>query len=217
MPLSPAGSGPQPVRVLVVDDHPVVRDGVGLLVRHDPEITIVGDARTGAQAVRRAAELRPDVVLLDLRLPDMLAPEVIERLRREVLHVQVLVFTAYGDHAAVQAALSRGAGGCLLKDATTPDLAAAIRCVAAGGRVIDPRLAGADSPALRSRLQGVGITQREYDVLRQVAMGRTNPEIAEELGLTRNTVKTYLQVAMQKLGAHNRVEAIAKAGEFGLL
>ncbi|MFF0793680.1 response regulator [Streptomyces spiralis] len=217
MPVSASGTAQQPVRVLVVDDHPVVRDGVGLLVRHDPGIVIVRSARTGAEAVARVASLRPDVVLLDLRLPDMLAPEVIERLRREVSEVQVLIFTAYGDHAAVQTALARGAGGCLLKDAATPDLAAAIRQVAAGGRVIDPRLTTPDSPELRRRLREVGITRREYDVLRQVAMGRTNPEIAEELSLARNTVKTYLQVAMQKLGARNRVEAIAKAGEAGLL
>lgn len=218
---APATTTPQrrrPVRVLVVDDHPIVRDGVRLLVRHDPRIEVVGSAQTGAEAVRRTLELRPDVVLLDLRLPDMLAPEVLEMLHREAPGVRVLLFTAYSDHAAIRTALARGADGCLLKDAATPDIAAAIHGVAAGNRVIDPRLSASDGDAdLRTRLQETGITRREYDVLRLVAMGRTNPEIAVELNLARNTVKTYLQAAMHKLGARNRVEAIAKASEARLL
>lgn len=208
----------EPIRVLVVDDHPVVREGVGLLVRHAPDITVLGTARTGAEAIEQVAEVRPDVVLLDLRLPDMLAPEVIGGLLREMPDVRVLIFTAYGEHAAVQAALARGAYGCLLKDVVTTDLAGAIRQVAAGNRVIDPRLcAPGDAPVSHRPAAESGVTRREYDVLRLVSMGRTNPEIAEELGLTRNTVKTYLQSAMRKLGARNRVEAIAKASEAGLL
>ncbi|MEU8621883.1 response regulator transcription factor [Streptomyces sp. NPDC048623] len=207
----------RPVRILVADDHPVVCDGVRLLLRHDPRITVVGSAQTGAEAVRQAVELRPDVVLLDLRLPDMLAPEVIDRLRDEAPGVRVLLFTAYGDHAGVRTALDHGADGCLLKDAATTDLTAAIHKVAAGTPVMDPRLSAPDDTDLHRHLQEAGITRREYDVLRLVAMGHTNPEIAEELHLARNTVKTYLQAAMHKLGARNRVEAIARAGEARLL
>lgn len=217
MPVTAATARPEPLRVLVADDHPVVRDGVGLLVRHDPGIEIVGSAQSGAETVQRTLELHPDVILLDLRLPDMLAPEVIDRLRRAAPEVRVLLFTAYGDHAAVRTALAKGATGCLLKDAATPDLAAALHQVAAGVRVVDPRLSGPGDPGVDRRIQETGLTRREYDVLRLVAMGLTNPEIAAELDLARNTVKTYLQVAMHKLGARNRVEAIAKAGEAHLL
>lgn len=205
------------IRVLVVDDHPVVTDGVRLLLRADQTITIVGDARTGRDAVEAATVLRPDVVLLDLRLPDMLATEVIRRLRGRAPDARVVLFTAHGDHAALRAAIEAGVSGCLLKDASTTDLAAAIHRVACGLTVMDPRLAPATPARLREALYRAGLTRREYDVLRLVAAGQTNPEIGDELGLARNTVKTYLQSAMGKLGARNRVEAIAKASEARLL
>ncbi|GAA1189976.1 response regulator [Prauserella alba] len=202
--------------VLVVDDHPVVRDGVTLLLRTDPTLTIAGAAESGHAAIERVAELRPDLVLLDLRLPDMLAPEVVAGLRAAHPGVRVVVFTAHGDHQGVVAALEAGAHGGLLKDVAGTDLVAALRRVLRGERVIDPRImpdAGQRSDALARS----GLTRREYEVLRLAAQGRTNPEIADVTGLTRNTVKTYLQSALHKLGARNRVEAIGKASEAGLL
>ncbi|MBB3661636.1 DNA-binding NarL/FixJ family response regulator [Prauserella sediminis] len=202
--------------VLVVDDHPVVRDGVTLLLRTDPALTIAGAAESGHAAIERVAELRPDLVLLDLRLPDMLAPEVVAGLRAAHPGVRVVVFTAHGDHQGVVAALEAGAHGGLLKDVAGTDLVAALRRVLRGERVIDPRImpdAGQRSDALARS----GLTRREYEVLRLAAQGRTNPEIANVTGLTRNTVKTYLQSALHKLGARNRVEAIGKASEAGLL
>lgn len=214
-------SGPQQSQrdaldVLVVDDHPVVRDGVALLLRADPSVRVVGGAESGRAALDAAGELAPDVVLLDLRLPDMLAPEVVTGLRTRAPGAKVLVFTAHGDHDGVRAALDAGAHGCLLKDAGTTDLVSAVRRVVAGERVIDPRvLPGSAAPD--GALARTGLTRREYEVLRLVAQGRTNPEIGEALGLARNTVKTYLQTALHKLGARNRVEAIGKASEAGLL
>lgn len=205
------------LRVLVVDDHPVVTDGVGMLLRPDESIVIAGSARSGKQAERLAAQLRPDIVLLDLRLPDMLGTEAIGALRAAVPGVKVVLFTAYSDHAALPTALEAGAHGCLLKDSSITDLAAALHRVAAGARVVDPRLRGGSSARLRESLYRTGLTRREYEVLRRVALGRTNPEVAEDLDITRNTVKTYLQSAMGKLGARNRVEAIAKASEANLL
>lgn len=205
-----------PSRVMVVDDHPVVRDGVALLLRGEPSLVVVGSAESGRSALERAPGLRPDLVLLDLRLPDMLAPEVVVGLRESVPDARVVVFTAHGNHHGVQAALDAGAHGALLKDAAAIDLVAALRRVLRGERVSDPRLvpsaAGRGAALARS-----GLTRREYEVLRLAAQGRTNPEIAETTGLARNTVKTYLQSALHKLGARNRVEAIGKAAEAGLL
>ena len=213
-----------PSRVMVVDDHPVVRDGVALLLRGEPSLVVVGSAESGRSALERAPGLEPDLVLLDLRLPDMLAPEVVVGLRESVPAARIVVFTAHGDHHGVRAALDAGAHGALLKDAAATDLVSALRRVLRGERVCDPRMVPGwrvghlHSEVGRSAaLARSGLTRREYEVLRLAAQGRTNPEIAETTGLARNTVKTYLQSALHKLGARNRVEAIGKAAEAGLL
>jgi DNA-binding NarL/FixJ family response regulator len=205
------------MRVLVVDDHPVVCDGVRTLVADAPDIEVVGSARTARDGVRQARELRPDVVLLDLRLPDMLGSEALPRVTAAAPGVRVVIFTAYDDHAALSAAMDAGAHGCLLKDVTDTDLVAQLRRIAAGARVVDPRLNQSGGALLRARMFQLSLSRREYDVVRLVATGKTNPEIADELGLARNTVKTYLQTAMQKLGARNRVEAVRRAQEEQLL
>jgi DNA-binding NarL/FixJ family response regulator len=205
------------IRVLVVDDHPVVTYGVTLLLRAEEGITLVGSARTGREALAVITELTPDVVLLDLRLPDMLATEVIGKIRGVAPDTKVILFTAYADHAALPAALDAGVAGCLLKDVATTDLATAIHRAHTGLSVMDPRIDAGSAGRMREALYRIGLTRREYEVLRLVAAGHTNPEIAEQMGLARNTVKTYLQSAMAKLGARNRVEAIAKASEARLL
>jgi DNA-binding NarL/FixJ family response regulator len=205
------------IRILVVDDHPVVRQGVGMLLRADPVLTVVGEARSANQAVALARRLRPDVILLDLRLPDMLASEAIPLLRMASPGTKIIVFTAYAGHRAISAAIEAGADCCLRKDAADVDLAVAIKRVDRGDRFVDARLDEDRLPGRMPRVLGPPLTRREYEVLRRVAMGKTNFEIAEGLGLTRNTVKTYLQTALQKLGVHNRVEAIARANEIGLL
>ncbi|WP_210583324.1 response regulator transcription factor [Streptomyces sp. GESEQ-35] len=202
--------------VLVVDDHPVVRDGVTLLLRSDPSLVFVGSAESGRAAIERTMELRPDLVLLDLRLPDMLAPEVVTRLRQVHPAGKIVVFTAHADHGGVVAAIEAGADGGLLKDVAGTDLVSALRRVLHGERVVDPRIFQ-DTSQRSDALARSGLTRREYEVLRFAAQGKTNPEIADATGLTRNTVKTYLQSALHKLGARNRVEAIRKASEAGLL
>lgn len=205
------------IRVLVVDDHSVVCQGLAHLTALDGRLSVIADARTAHDAVVTARALQPDVVLLDLRLPDMLAPEAIPLLRRAAPRARIAVFTAHAGHSGIRAALTAGADGVLLKDASDIDLVEAIVRVAHGERVVDRR---ADADAAPGRVPlpaGLSLTSREYEILRRVATGETNSEVAAVLGLTTNTVKTYLQTAMQKLGAHNRVEALARAGEAGLL
>ena len=200
------------VRVLVVDDHPVVRDGVEMLARTNPNLQIVGYAASGSDALRIAPELRPDVILLDLRLPDILAPELIRELRATVPFAKVVLFTAYTDHPAVGAALEAGAYGVFPKDATRMDLVAGIMRAMRPDAAVPQR----EGYSLR-RDTHAPIARREYDVLRRLATGETNSEIATAMQLSPNTVKAYLRNLMQKLRARNRVEAISRAREMGLL
>ncbi|WP_199921339.1 response regulator [Streptomyces bicolor] len=205
------------VSVLVVDDHPIVLDGVTVALSNTPWIAVAGFARSGREAVTAVELLRPDIVLLDLRLPDMLAPEVVRELRAHRPGVKVVIFTAYPEHAALNAALDAGAHAVILKDTERADLVDTIRRVNAGERVVSTSLEQDVNVLLAKRLRERGLTRREYDILRRMAMGETNPEIAEALGLTRNTVKTYVQRTLEKLGARNRIEALTRANECGIL
>jgi DNA-binding NarL/FixJ family response regulator len=207
------------ISVLVVDDHPIVLDGVRHLVDSTPWIALAAYARTGREAITLAGQTQPDVVLLDLRLPDMLGPEVIRGIQRVAAEARIVLFTAYPDHAAVEPALAAGAHAVVLKDADRADLVDTIRRVATGealGSGTNPSPTGI-SQQLSRNLRRYALTRREYDILRHISMGETNPEIAEALGLTRNTVKTYVQSALTKLGARNRIEALNRLNELGLL
>lgn len=211
----PAGPGVGTVRVMVVDDHPVVGDGVRLLTRSHPEIAMVGYAPTGRAAVEAVASVAPDVVLLDLRLPDMQPVQAVRGLRAVRPDLRIVGFTAYTDHSSLTGLRTVGIDGCLLKDILPADFADAIRRAARGEKVFDPRL----SATVRqdTNVSAVVLTPREHEVLRRAAMGETNPEIAIATGLARNTVKAYMQTVLQKLGARNRVEAMVRATEWGLL
>jgi two-component system, NarL family, nitrate/nitrite response regulator NarL len=198
-----------PVRVFVVDDHPVVRDGVAMLAEGSRKIEVVGYAASGKSALEQIAQAEPHVILLDLRLPDMLAPELIDGFHKAVPGARIVVFTAYPEHPAVRAALEAGACGVIAKDAARTDLVSVIIGAASGDEALV-----AYQPAQRAH--GL-VGRREYDVLRRVAIGETNQEIAAAMCLSPNTVKAYLRNLMQKLDARNRVEAISRAREVGLL
>jgi len=206
------------ISVLVVDDHPIVLDGVRHLVDSTPWIALAAYARTGREAITLAGQTQPDVILLDLRLPDMLGPEVISGIHRVASGARIILFTAYPDHAAVEPALAAGAKAVVLKDADRAHLVDTIRRVATDEPLAGTTLGSPEmSQQLSRNLRRYALTRREYDILRHISMGETNPEIAEALGLTRNTVKTYVQSALTKLGARNRIEALNRLNELGLL
>lgn len=195
------------IRVLVVDDHPVVRDGIVTQLDRHSDIQVVGHAADAAAAIDACARERPDVVVLDVRLPDALAADVVPRLRAVSPSSRVLLFTAFPEHAAVAPSLAAGACGLLVKDASGTALRDALREVARTGTYRGTGQAAVSAP----------VTPREYDVLRLVATGHTNPEIGDQLGLTRNTVKAYLRNVMRKLDARNRAQVITNARAHGLL
>jgi len=194
-------------RIVIVDDHPVVHDGVAAQLQRYPDMVVVGHAGTGAGAVTVCAAERPDIVLLDLRLPDCLAADVVPGVHRVSADSRILLFTAFPEHAAVAPTLAAGACGILVKHAGSTAIRDAIRSVVRTGTFQAGTPASATAP----------VTAREYDVLRLVAAGHTNPEIGAELNLSVNTVKTYLRTVMHKLGARNRAQLIANARGQGLL
>jgi two-component system nitrate/nitrite response regulator NarL len=195
-----------PIRIVVIDDHPVVGEGVAR-VTSGSGIELLGCVPS-IQEARAFASLRPSVVLLDLRLGSLVSASSVHELRRALPSAQVAIFTAFPDHVAVTEALNAGAAACLVKDIGQNDLVQAVKALASGER---PAPGPARSP------DGVGLSRQERAILLHVARGETNTEIAKELFLAPNTVKTYWQSALAKLKAHNRAEAITHAHEAGLL
>lgn len=205
-----------PIRVLVVDDHPVVRLGLRTVLANARGFEVVGEAATGAQAIAFAAQCRPSVVLLDLRLPDLNGLEVCRRLKELEPAPAVVFLTSYAEDASVVAAIAAGADGYLLKDVDGADLPGALRRVAAGGTALDPVSAGALAAAVRQpdlATNGLRrfepLSPQERRVLGLVSEGRTNKQVADVLQLTEGTVKNYLASVFEKLGVKNRTEAVS--------
>jgi DNA-binding NarL/FixJ family response regulator len=206
------------IRILVVDDHPIVRDGLVAVLEDRPDFQVAGAAGSVEEAVAMAERLDPDLVLLDLELPDRDGVEAIPELTAKAPNTRVLVFTAYDNDEHVFGAIKAGAKGYLLKGATGDEIARAIRIVHGGGSHLEPRvaakvLAEVGSPQRsKSRLSG-----REREVLRLVANGLANKQIAASLGITERTVKFHVTSILNKLGADNRAQAAALAVQQGLL
>jgi len=223
------------IRVGIVDDHALVREGLCALLRHAPDIEILFDAPDGAEALARTARTPPDVLLLDLRMPEVDGIETLRRLRQRGDAVKVLVLTTFDDDAALLQATGLGARGYLLKDVSLDDLLAAIREVAAGGTAVHPTVTAritdalrlrappggspttAGRAALRSRGPAIDLTAREIEVLRLLAGGFSNKEIARALTLAEGTVKNHVSVILAKLGTRDRTRAVLKAVEEGLV
>ena len=204
------------IRLLIVDDHPIVRDGLRGAFAGSDEFEVVGDARDGAEAVTRSAALRPDVVLMDLRMPGVDGVEAIRRLQREQPAVRVLVLTTFDTDSDVLAAVEAGATGYLLKDATQQDLFRAVGAAARGESVISPSVA----TRLLSQVRAPAVeplTQRELEVLQLIARGTTNREAARRLFISEASVKAHLRHLYTKLGVNDRAAAVAAASERGLL
>jgi len=206
------------IRVIVADDHPVVRSGIVGLLALDTGLDVVGEASDGAAAVELAASAQPDVVLMDLRMPGLSGIEATARITAEQPDVRVLVLTTYETDDDILGAIEAGASGYLLKAAPQEEIVAGIRAVADGHTVLAPTIAA----TLVSRMRGERpvrpqLSPRELDVLRLVAAGRSNPEIARDLFIGEATVKTHLLHVFEKLEVSDRTRAVTLALELGVL
>lgn len=207
------------IRILVVDDHPVVREGLVAVLENQPDFSVVGTAASAEDALALAPHLSPDVVLLDLELSGTSGVEAIPEILRGVPGARPLVFTAYDTDERVLGALRAGARGYLLKGASAEEIARAIRVVNSGGSYLEPRVAATVLAEVRSppRPPGVPLSPREQEVLRLVAEGLSNKQIARALAIAEPTVKFYLTSVFNKLGADNRAQAAALAVQRGLV
>ena len=208
-----------PIKLLIADDHPVVRDGLSSMFARDPEFEVLGEAADGAEAVRLAQALRPDVVLMDLRMPGMDGVTAITELARRGVAVRVLVLTTYDTDSHVLPAIEAGATGYLLKDAPREELFTAVRAAAEGRTVLSPAVASRLVTAVRTPAAPAGepLSAREREVLALVAKGTSNKEIARVLFISEATVKTHLTHIYGKLGVKDRAAAVAVAYDRGIL
>ncbi|MEV4997728.1 response regulator [Streptomyces niveus] len=205
------------IRVLLADDHPVVREGLRGMLSAEPDLTVVGEASSGPQAEALSAELGPDIVLMDLRMPGGGGVESIGRMRAAGLSCRVIVLTTYETDTDILRAVEAGAAGYLLKDLTRAELADAVRAASRGETVLAPSVAARLVDQLRSRPDRPRLSQRETAVLRLVAEGCTNAEIGRHLFIGESTVKTHLLRIFTKLGVTDRTAAVTNAMRHGLL
>lgn len=209
----------EPIHILIVDDHPVVRDGLAAILGTQPDFVVVGEAGDGRTAVQKAQELTPDVILLDLEMPGMDGVETLRQLKAHHVRARVIVFTAFDSDERIVTAVQAGAQGYLLKGAPRQELFHAVRVVHSGGSLLQPIVAS-------KLLQRVNqepepplepLTARELEVLQALAAGLQNKEIAAKLVISERTVKFHVSAILGKLGAGNRTEAVALAAQRGLV
>ena len=202
--------------VLLVDDHPVVREGLRGMINAEPDLTVVGEAGSGAEAIAVAESLRPDVILMDLRMPDVDGVTATERILAALPRTRIVVVTTYESDTDILRAVEAGAAGYLLKDASRAELAEAVRDAARGKTVLAPTVADRLVEFVRQPTS-VTLSAREVEVLGQVAKGKTNAAIGHQLHISEATVKTHLLRAFNKLGVSDRTAAVTTAMSLGLL
>ena len=195
------------IRILIVDDHAVVRLGLAALFKYQEDLKVVGDADDGESAIAKAADLRPDVIILDLMMPGIGATETTKRLRETVPSANVLVFTSFGTSGELANVLKAGAVGAILKGAPNEELLAAIRKAAIGERVLSLKI----EESIRESPVTPEFTKRQAEILESVTRGFSNPAIAKQLGISTDAVKQHLNAIYQKLDVSTRTEAITAA------
>jgi two-component system response regulator DevR len=207
------------IRVLIVDDHEMVREGLMAMLQPEPDFEVVGQTGHGAEVAALVESSRPDVVLLDTRLPDISGVEVCRRLSRSHPDVAVVILTTYTDVELVQECLQAGARGYVVKDVERFSLKESIRAVSRGQSVLAPQVASQIIEQIRSRRPAegrpAGLNASQVAILRLISRGHSNREIAADVHLSENTVKTHVQEIFRKLGVRNRVEAAILAGKSG--
>lgn len=201
------------IRILAVDDHPLLREGVAAVIEGQPDMQLVAEATSGVEAIQRFREHRPDVVLMDVRMPDMDGIAALTEIRAEFPEARVIVLTTYPGDVQALRAIKAGAMGYLLKGMLRLELVEAIRTVAAGGR----RIPGEVAAALAEHMRGETLTTREIEVLRLVAAGCSNKRVSAELEVSEETVKAHMRSILGKLSANDRTHAVTIAIKRGFI
>lgn len=201
------------IRILLADDHPPLRAGLSSILNAQPGMHVVAEAGSGRETLEKSASTRPDLLIVDLRMPDGDGIETIRSLRQATPEIKVLVLTTYDNEEDIFKALEAGARGYILKDTTSDEIIRAVREIHAGGRFLPPAIAS----RLADRMIRPSLTPRELDVLRLVSRGRSNKEIASAMFITEETVKSHMKGLFHKLGVHDRAEAVSTALQRGLL
>jgi DNA-binding NarL/FixJ family response regulator len=204
---------PERIRILSVDDHPLLREGIAAIINSQQDMQLVSQAATGSEAIQQYRKHRPDVTLMDLRLPDLSGIDAMIAIRSEFPEARIIMLTTFEGDVEVQRALAAGARGYLLKNMPPGELVQGIRQVHAGKKRIPSELAA----QLAEHISDDSLTARELDVLRQVAGGNRNRDIAEALYISEETVKVHVKHIMDKLGAKDRTQAIAIAVRRGII